>query len=102
MREQGSVGSVVAVAARGVTRVSRRVIDLLLIFTRTTQPPDKQGAKACARAVLPHSIPLGALRLVRSRLYRAVSFSCSLVAAAIPRHSRVRLAIMKKQGTATK
>lgn len=64
------------------------VIDLLLISTRTTPPPDKQGAKACARAVLPHSIPLGALRLVRSPLYRAVSFSCSLVAAALTRLSR--------------
>lgn len=52
-------------AARGVTRDSR-VIDLLLISTRTTRPADKQGAKACARAVLPHSNPLGGLRLVRS------------------------------------
>lgn len=42
------------------------VIDLLLIFTRATRPPDKQPAKACARAVLPHSIPIGCLRLVRS------------------------------------
>lgn len=38
------------------------VIDLLLILTRATQPADKQGPKACARAVLPHSILLGAMR----------------------------------------
>lgn len=67
-----SVWGVQGSARRGCSgrwRRHRAVIDLLLISTRTTPPTDKQGAKACARAVLPHSIPLGAVRLVRSPPY---------------------------------
>lgn len=54
-------------------------------------PADKQPAKACARAVLPHSVPLGASRLVRSprSVRRFISFSCSPVAVAIIRHCSV-------------
>lgn len=61
---------------------SSRVI-VRLIATRAKR--DKQEAKACARADLPHSIPLCALQSLRSSSFAVDSFSCSLAALASPR-----------------
>lgn len=63
--------------------ICRCIFDFVIVLLIGSR--DKQEAKACARADLPHSIPLCALQSFRSSSFALDSFSCSLAAIASPR-----------------